>query len=119
MTVLECPAERLLTDYLAGRLDGPTHEAVDEHLDACPACQSTADGLEAAVDSSFPGLTPAPCPTTPENPAFLRLVDRVKALGAGGPTPTCEKGRSWAITSCWSRSAAAAWAASSRRSTGS
>ena len=49
-----------MRDYLAGRLDRPTHEAIDDHLDACTLCQSTADGLDAAVDSSFPGLTPAP-----------------------------------------------------------
>jgi len=82
MIVCECPNESLLTDYLAGRLDRPTHEALDEHLDGCAACQATADELESAVDSSFPGLAPAPC-TPPLDAAVLPLLDRVKALGVG------------------------------------
>ncbi len=85
MIVCECPNERQLRDYLAGRLDRPTHVAVDEHLDACTLCQSTTDALEAAVDASFPGLKPAPGETRPLDPALLPLVDRVKALGAGLP----------------------------------
>ena len=83
MIVCECPNEHLLKAYLAGRLDRPTHEAVDEHLDACTLCQSTTDSLEAAVDSSFPGLTPPPGPTRSFDPSLLALVERVKAFGAG------------------------------------
>ncbi len=83
MIVCECPNEHLLKAYLAGRLDRPTHEAVDEHLDACTLCQSTTDALEAAVDSSFPGLTPPPGPTRSFDPSLLALVERVKAFGAG------------------------------------
>ena len=58
MNVCQCPSEPLLKDYLSGRLDRATHDVIDDHLDACPACQSTADGLESELDLSFPGLRP-------------------------------------------------------------
>src|SRR5579872_3964487 len=92
MIVCECPNEHLLKDYLAGRLDRPTHEAVDEHLDACTVCQSTTDALEAAVDSSLPGLAPPLGETPPPDPGLLPLLERAKALGAGLPAADHDPG---------------------------
>ena len=86
MIVCECPNEHLLRDYLAGRLDRPTHEAVDEHLDACTVCQSATDALEAAVDSSLPGLAPPPGETQPPDPGLLPLLERAKALRRRPPS---------------------------------
>ena len=87
MNVCECPGEPLLRDYLTGRLDRATHDGIDDHLDVCPACQSTADGLESALDASFSALRPGAAPTPiPDDPAFRKLVDGVKAFGANSLT---------------------------------
>jgi serine/threonine protein kinase len=93
MNVCECPSEHLLRDYLGGRLDRGTHEAIDDHLDACTACTSTADGLEHVVHASFPCLNgPAPADARPTDASFRQLVDRAKALGAGLPPANGEAG---------------------------
>jgi eukaryotic-like serine/threonine-protein kinase len=93
MNVRHCPDEPLLRDYLAGRLDRGAHESVETHLDACPACQSTADELEAVVDSSLPGLRLAASDAAPPDDARLhQLVERAKALGVGLPSGNGEPG---------------------------
>ena len=87
MNVHECPSEHQLKAYLTGRLDRETHGAVDDHLDGCPACQSTADGMEGVFDGSFAGLRPGSAvEPLAEDPALRRLVECVKAFGAGAST---------------------------------
>jgi anti-sigma factor RsiW len=45
-----CPAEDDLAAFAAGRLPLPTLDTVAAHVESCPACQATVEGLEGRVD---------------------------------------------------------------------
>jgi serine/threonine-protein kinase len=45
-----CPAEDDLAAFAAGRLPLPTLDAVAAHVESCPVCQATLEGLEGRVD---------------------------------------------------------------------
>jgi serine/threonine-protein kinase len=84
MTPSLCPGPERLQDYVQGKLDLPTHEHVEVHLDACTLCQATVETLD---DLAHPPSSlwrhPPPGTATVDDPSLAPLVDRVKSLGRG------------------------------------
>jgi len=81
MNASVCPGNDLLRDYLSGRLDQGTHAVIDDHLDACAECQTTADGLERVTEDLFPRVAASAAVPAFDDPAFQEMVARAKALG--------------------------------------
>jgi anti-sigma factor RsiW len=50
MTVLSCPSQRQLLDFLLGRLNDDQARAVEDHIPGCPACQAAVARLDAVQD---------------------------------------------------------------------
>ena len=44
-----CDLVRLLADYLEGRLPGPTHAQLEQHLAGCPRCVAQLRSYESTV----------------------------------------------------------------------
>jgi formylglycine-generating enzyme required for sulfatase activity/tRNA A-37 threonylcarbamoyl transferase component Bud32 len=85
MTPSLCPASERLHEYVHGKLDRATHEHVEQHLDACTACQAAVETLDdLARSSSSVWRRPVPAATS-SDPALAPLVARVKALHPAGP----------------------------------
>src|SRR5260370_14320191 len=83
MIAATCPQRERLTEYVLGRLDVSAHEAVDTHVDECPACRSLVEALDRTTPPVLDGLrTPLPEESLDEN-SFRRLVKRVKAIVPG------------------------------------
>src|SRR5207244_1837318 len=91
MAVCTCPSRERLHLYVRGCLDRAGHEAVELHLDECPACSREVETLD--------GLTPTPFPQGHVQPAeeplsdepFRQLVESVKAMrGRPGLAPTLQ-----------------------------
>lgn len=56
MSAMDCEqVTDLLDDWIAGRLDAGTGQAIEAHLDACPACRLDADAAR-TVASVLPAL---------------------------------------------------------------
>jgi formylglycine-generating enzyme required for sulfatase activity/tRNA A-37 threonylcarbamoyl transferase component Bud32 len=86
MNVTACPSPDLLDAYVTGRLPLPDHEAIDGHLDACPACSGCVEARAALAGATWTHLRP---PSTPvpdfDGPAFRDLVARAIDLAAPSP----------------------------------
>lgn len=83
MNACTCPSRTALHDYLRGRLAVTDAAAVDSHLDECADCLAVADTLEDDTAPCLARLHAAPADETPfDDPAYQRLVERAKALGA-------------------------------------
>jgi tetratricopeptide (TPR) repeat protein len=53
---VSCPAENTWLGYLAGRLDDPSFQAVERHLDGCPSCQLLYAGLARRDGETAPAI---------------------------------------------------------------
>jgi serine/threonine protein kinase/formylglycine-generating enzyme required for sulfatase activity len=85
MIAVTCPPPERLTDYVQGRLESAAHEAIDGHLDDCPACRTLVETIDRTSPASFASLG-TPLPQQPlDDPALRRLVIRVKAIVPGTP----------------------------------
>jgi formylglycine-generating enzyme required for sulfatase activity len=86
MTVCTCPDRERLCLYVRGCLDSTVHDAVERHLDECPACWREVETLD--------GLTPTPIPHSrlpvtegpPTDEPLRQLIASVKAMGGLGST---------------------------------
>jgi formylglycine-generating enzyme required for sulfatase activity/tRNA A-37 threonylcarbamoyl transferase component Bud32 len=94
MSPCTCPAPDELRHYVEGRLALPAHEAIDEHLEECPACRQAVATLDGSASTPLPELR-APLPADPafDSPLFRRLVACAKELdrlppSAGAPPQT-------------------------------
>lgn len=85
---MTCPEKARLEGYLLGTLDPAGIDAIDHHLDACTACFSAVETLDATANAVFSGLgkTPSLLPEFDE-PAFRDLVEKVKSMGQTAPLP--------------------------------
>jgi serine/threonine protein kinase len=87
-----CPDVPLLCDYLAGRLPESTLRQVEQHLETCPQCLSSLDGLKLSPDDELVAALPAAPACLAEGPSvgFVeRLVSRLTGLASGRPrTPS-------------------------------
>ncbi|HEU5057999.1 MAG TPA: serine/threonine-protein kinase [Kofleriaceae bacterium] len=55
---MTCPAENTWLGYLAGRLEDPSFQAVERHLDGCPSCQLLYAGLARRDGEVGPAVAP-------------------------------------------------------------
>ena len=79
MNVCTCPDETTLHGYLIGSLEPSEDSAIEEHLEACAACQSALDRLDTDANGVFACLRePVEAPTVDE--ALGGLMRRAKAL---------------------------------------
>ena len=53
---MSCPAENTWLGYLAGRLDDPSFQEVERHLDGCPSCQLLYAGLARRDGETAPAI---------------------------------------------------------------
>src|SRR4051812_2370583 len=88
----DCPARDRWADLRAGRVAPAVLAGLAEHLDRCPACRSTLDGLTDPADELLSGLrdaTPDPFEGEPECRAVL---SRLHALipGAAETAPAAD-----------------------------
>jgi formylglycine-generating enzyme required for sulfatase activity/tRNA A-37 threonylcarbamoyl transferase component Bud32 len=84
MNVCICPDHATLRAYLLAD-PGPAEDAaLDEHLEACTACQRALDALDADVNAPFAGLRQTPVQDATDDPLLRQLADRAKALGKDG-----------------------------------
>jgi len=88
MKLTLCPDRQELVAYVAGRLTEETTEALADHIDACPACQSVMATLDEADDTLVVRLRRAPTINEYEqDPAYRMAAIQAKALvPAAGPT---------------------------------
>lgn len=78
MNAIDCPSRDALQAYLHGVFD----DALDIHLDECPACRAELEQLDLAVNKPFDLLRERAHRDDVLNaPAFLDLVAGAKALG--------------------------------------
>ncbi len=85
----ECPTREELSAYLVGKLRKERLEAVADHVESCPICQSALQPLEAGRDSLIPLLRQRPVVDPTRNPELQRLMSLVKPLGVQ-QTPLAE-----------------------------
>ena len=75
-----CPSMAQLEEYVSGRLDGPAHGSIDDHVDSCITCQAALETLDDAADASFLCLRVAGGTAPVEEPEVRQLAARAKAL---------------------------------------
>ncbi len=87
MIAVTCPPRDRLLAYVRGRLDRALHEAVDAHLDDCSACRTSVETLDGETPAPLDGLLTPAQDAVIDDPAYRRLVDRVKAIVPGSSPP--------------------------------
>jgi hypothetical protein len=77
-----CPSFDLLQELLADRLGGPEGEAVEAHVEACPACQQALERLTGSpvARASLPTALQA---VGASGRSFLRRLEERPPAGAG------------------------------------
>ena len=91
MITSTCPGRETLFQYSVGALDGDQRQALDEHLECCPACQATILTLDDA-DDTVAGRLRRP----PSSESFLaepQLHDALAAaIAMSIPAPSAKDG---------------------------
>src|SRR5437588_5866003 len=79
MPATACPAAEVLHDFLLGRLGGPSATALDAHLDQCPHCSASLDGLHGS-DELVADLNRAGKSKLPRNSMIEQLRAKLRNL---------------------------------------
>src|SRR4051794_34369468 len=88
-----CPAPEALSAFFLGQLPPGTLEAVADHLDGCPGCQSGLRDLDGKEDALIVGLRQsAPAEPFSEEPECRQVLHHLQALDLdavppAGPSP--------------------------------
>ena len=77
-----CPATELLQQLLADQLAGPQADALETHVEACPACQQA---LEQLTGSTGDRRGEASAAQEEAGTAFLRRLEREYPAARAGP----------------------------------
>lgn len=77
-----CPNREVLSAYSVGRLAPPTCQLVENHLEACEACQAALDALRNTDDSLAGALVQrVTLESFLQEPSYQRGLERVRELG--------------------------------------
>src|SRR5262245_57980543 len=81
---LDCPTREAWREFAAAALAREDHDALDSHLEACPACQETLaalDGTSGPLGQILAGLAKPTAAAVPESdPIYGGLLERAKAI---------------------------------------
>ena len=94
-----CPDRKQLQAYITGELQEDVANSLDQHLDTCPACESTLDELEQAFEPVAAKLrddTPSDDLALAEESAFKVAIE--KALAIRPPVSTISDSKAEANT---------------------
>jgi tetratricopeptide (TPR) repeat protein/tRNA A-37 threonylcarbamoyl transferase component Bud32 len=86
-----CPSSQTLKQLLEAELTGPLAQAISDHVDGCPACQTVLEEL-----SDDAGLRPwKPAAETPKDgpptgPGLARVLERARLSTGLGATPVAD-----------------------------
>src|SRR5205809_2449887 len=82
MPALDCPPLEQLSDYVVGRLPNGTLDAIAIHLELCPSCDSSVQGIESRAGALLACVGTAP----PDSPwmherQLQHVLERADTLG--------------------------------------
>src|SRR5262249_23986427 len=82
MNVCTCPQREQLQDYVLGKLDLPSHQTLDEHLDECTSCQELVESLDGSSDPMLDWLRQPIASPDLDDSRVPQLAARVQSLPA-------------------------------------
>lgn len=87
MSNMACPDQQKLAAYALGKLPRPEFELVARHVAACPSCEDTVAGLDAAGDTLVAGLRQKQPEAEPfaAEPELQEAADAARQIGAPLP----------------------------------
>jgi formylglycine-generating enzyme required for sulfatase activity len=98
MPTIACPAAEQLQSYAEGRLDEPTHIAIDDHLDTCPACQRQVEALDGQSSGLIEYLQRPARDSSAVDPLLSRLVRQARGLLTEHQTSAAVRGEAEGLT---------------------